>query len=58
MERAHRDGEKSNDQERAIVAQFSFHKDKINTPRNCKKLKGTTISIFEDFSCKFFNANL
>ena len=40
IERAYRVGEKSNDKERAIVVQFSFYKDKINTK----------ISIFEDFS--------
>ena len=50
IERAHRVGEKSNDKERAIVVQFSFYKDKINILRNCKKLKGTKISIFEGFS--------
>ena len=50
IERTHRVGEKSNDKERAIVVQFSFYKDKINILRNCKKLKGTKISIFEDFS--------
>ena len=50
IERAHRVGEKSNDKERSIVVQFSFYKDKINILKNCKKLKGTNISIFEDFS--------
>ena len=50
VERAHRVGEKLNDKERAIVVQFSFYKDEINILRNCKKLKGTKISIFEDFS--------
>ena len=50
IERAHRVGEKSNDKEMAIVVQFLFYKDKINILRNCKKLKGTKISIFEDFS--------
>ena len=50
IERAHRIREKSNNKERAIVVQFSFYKDKANTLRNCKKLKGTKISIFEDFS--------
>ena len=49
-ERAHRVGEKSNDKEREIVVQFLFYKDKINILRNCKKLKGTKISIFENFS--------
>ena len=34
---------------RAIVVQLSFYKDKINILRNCKKLQGTKISIFEDF---------
>ena len=41
---------KSNDKERAMVVQFSFYKGKINILRNCKKLKGTKISILEDFS--------
>ena len=50
IERAHRVGEKSNNKERTIVVQFSFYKDKMNIPRNCKKLKGTKISVFEDFS--------
>ena len=50
MERAHRVGEKSNDTEREIVLQFSFYKDKINILRNCRKLRETKISIFEDFS--------
>ena len=50
IESAHRAGEKSNDKERAIVVQFSFYQDKINILRNCKKLKGTKISIFKDFS--------
>ena len=50
IERAHRAGEKSIDKERAIVVQLSFYKDKINILRNCKKLKTTKISIFEDFS--------
>ena len=48
-ERAHRVGEKLNDKERTKVVQFSFYKDKMNILRNCKKLKGTKIPIFEDF---------
>ena len=48
MERAHRAGEKSNNKERAMVVQFSFYNYKINILRNCKKLKETNISIFED----------
>ena len=32
------------------VAQFSFYKDKMNILKNCKKLKNTRFSIFEDFS--------
>ena len=50
IERPHRVGEKSNDKERAILVQFSFYKNKIDILRNCKKLKGTKISIFEDLS--------
>ena len=50
IERPHRVGEKSNDKERAILVQFSFYKNKIDILRNCKKLKGTKISIVEDLS--------
>ena len=50
IERMHHVGEKLKDKERAIVVQFSFYKDQINIIRNCKTLKGTKISIFEDFS--------
>ena len=50
IEMAHRVGEKLNDKERVIVVQFLFYKDKTNILRNCKKLKGTKFSIFEDFS--------
>ena len=49
IEKAHRIGENSNDRERAILVQSSFYKDKINILRNCKKLKGTKVSIFKDF---------
>ena len=49
MERAHYVGRKLNDKERATAVQFSLYKDKINILRNCKKLKGTKISILEDF---------
>ena len=38
IEMAHCVGEKSNDKEREIVAQFSFYKDKTNMLRNCQKL--------------------
>ena len=50
IERTHNNGEKSNDKEQAIVVQFWFYKDKVNIFRNCKKLRGTKISIFEYFS--------
>ena len=51
IERTHCVGEKPDDK-----IQFSFYKDEINSLKNCKKLKETKISIFEDFSqdtCKF-----
>ena len=50
IERAHRVGEKKRGQERQIVVQFSSYKNKLDILRNCKKLKGTNFSIFEDFS--------
>ena len=50
IERAHRVGEKKNGQERRIVVQFNSCKNKLDTLTNCKKLKGTNFSVFEDFS--------
>ena len=50
IERTHRVGEKKNDQERQIVVQFNSYKNKLDILRNCKKLKGTNFSVFEDFS--------
>ena len=50
IERAHRVGEKKTGQERQIVVQFNSYKNKVDILRNCKKLKGTNFSIFEDFS--------
>ena len=50
MERAHWVGEKKHGQERQIVVQFNSYKNKLDILRNCKKLKGTNFSIFEDFS--------
>ena len=51
IERAHRTGKKKRNRSRPIVAQFSFYKDKMNI-LNCKKLKNTRFSIYEDFSRK------
>ena len=50
IERAHRTGKKNKNRSRPIVAQFSFYKDKMNILKNCKKLKNTRFSIYEDFS--------
>ena len=50
IERAHRVGEKKTGQERQTVVQFNSYKNKLDILRNCKKLKGTNFSIFEDFS--------
>ena len=50
IERVHHVGGETNNKERVTVVQFSFYKDKINIPRNCKKLKRTKISIFDNFS--------
>ena len=50
IERAHQVGEKKRGQERQIVVQFNSYKNKLDILRNCKKLKGTNFSIFEDFS--------
>ena len=50
IERAHRVGEKKTGQERQIVVQFNSYKNKLDILRNCKKLKDTNFSIFDDFS--------
>ena len=50
IERAHRTGKKNKNRSWPIVAQFSFYKDKMNIVKNCRKLKNTRFSIFEDFS--------
>ena len=50
IERAHRTRKKNKNRSQLIVAQFSFYKDKMNILKNCKKLKNTRFSIFEDFS--------
>ena len=46
IERAHQTGKKNKNRSQPIVAQFSFYKDKMNTLKNCRKLKNTTFSIF------------
>ena len=50
IERAHQEYEKKRGQERQIVVQFNSYKNNLDILRNCKKLKGTNFSIFEDFS--------
>ena len=50
IEQAHRTGKKSKTRSQPIVAQFSFYKDKMNILKNCKKLKNTRFSIYENFS--------
>ena len=60
IERAHRVGEKSKDKEKAIVVQFSCHKDKKNILRNCKKLRELKFpysKIFPKRQCKFVKKN-
>ena len=50
IERAQRVGEKKTGKKRQIVVQFNSYKHKIEILRNCKKVKGTNFSVFEDFS--------
>ena len=50
IECAHPVGEKKRGQERQIAVQFNSYKNKLDILRNCKKLKGTNFSLFEDFS--------
>ena len=49
IERALRVDVKKTGQERQIVVQFTSYKHKLDILRNCKKLKGTNFSVFEDF---------
>ena len=49
IKRAHRTGKKSKNRSRPIALQSTFYKEKINILKNCKKLKNTKFSIFEDF---------
>lgn len=50
IERAHRLGRYQNNKPRPLIAMFSTYKDKQSILANAKKLKGSHISISEDFS--------
>ena len=50
IEYAHRRGEKKTCYEKQIAVQFNSCKKKLHILRNCRKLKGTNFSVFEDFS--------
>ena len=60
IERAHRVGEKSNNKEGAIAAQFSFYKYEKNILRNLRslsELKFLYSKIFPQRKCKFVKKN-
>ena len=50
IERAHQECEKKTGQKKQIVDQFNSYKKKLDILRNCKKLKVTNFSVFDDFS--------
>lgn len=50
IERAHRLGKFNTEKQRSIIAKFNTDKDKQKVLLAAKKLKGTAISISEDFS--------
>lgn len=50
FERVHRIGRYSPDKQRPIIAKFSFYKDRQKVLSSAFKLKGSTVSIGEDFS--------
>ena len=49
IKRADRTGRKNKKTSPPKVAQFPFYADKMNISKNCKKLKNTIFSTFEDF---------
>lgn len=49
-ERIHRIGRKVANKSRPVIVKFVDHRKKEQVLRNCNKLKGTPISISEDFS--------
>ena len=50
IERAHRVGHPNSSNKRTIVAKFASYKTKEHILMEAKKLKGTNIFIYEDFS--------
>ena len=48
-ESAHRIGEEKRGQGKQIVVQFDSYKNNLVILRNCKKLKGTNFSVFQNF---------
>lgn len=50
VERVHRAGKKITDRDRPVILRFYDFAEKMAILRSCSKLKGTNISISEDFS--------
>lgn len=55
IERIHRLGKKSEDKTRPVIFKLLDFRDKIKILKNCPKLKGTKISVSEDFSIRVRN---
>lgn len=52
IERAHRLGKSNSDKTRPIIYKMLDYRDKESVLRNCRRLKGSNISIGEDFSVR------
>lgn len=50
MERIHRLGKMRADRERPVILRFFNFNEKVEAFKNCRKLKGTNISISDDYS--------
>lgn len=54
-ERVHRLGRRTDGKTRPVMVKFLHFSEKMSVLRNCPKLKGSTISISEDFSLRVRN---
>lgn len=49
-ERIHRLGKKTSNRTRPVIVKFFNYNDKLAVQRNCRRLKGSSLSVSEDFS--------
>lgn len=55
IERIHRLGTKKNEKARPVILKLLDFRDKVKILKNCPKLKGSNISVSEDFSARIRN---